>query len=392
LIGLLVWSVVITLTVLFFYHAAKNKQQATFVDQDTIEFVVKGSKLANVLENIDKWHYQKDLGYLVVRKATLNVKGEVTRDTNRKIVITKHLEPVTDALILDGKVEDDFGVSQDNGKPRSRDWFGFYWVSAFYPWWKVHQFLVPHLRIKPETEINNADPLEKALSNSVNNPAKDAQDKDIPGTTWEKSLLWKFPRPVLVREAEFSDLYRADILLEVICQIVKPRALVFTYRERFFPNVERAVQAAVIDYLRKFEGGYDAFITGGITGSQSPFYWEALNPLNFGDQGLIQEFGVYMIDARVVHIKLAKLNQDAQDALLAEKVAIATGKGVVAEAKARAEAIKTVADAEAEALRAQIAASSEEVMKAKLRKEALVENEVVTHLVEHGAVQVQIQK
>jgi regulator of protease activity HflC (stomatin/prohibitin superfamily) len=195
-----------------------------------------------------------------------------------------------------------------------------------------------------------------------------------------------------VREAEFSDLYRADILLEVICQIVKPRALVFTYRERFFPNVERAVQAAVIDYLRKFEGGYDAFITGGITGSQSPFYWEALNPLNFGDQGLIQEFGVYMIDARVVHIKLAKLNQDAQDALLAEKVAIATGKGVVAEAKARAEAIKTVADAEAEALRAQIAASSEEVMKAKLRKEALVENEVVTHLVEHGAVQVQIQK
>ena len=59
LIFILGSPIVLGLMVLFLYNAAKNKQQASFVRGDTIEFVVAGETPIRVLENIKGWYYQK---------------------------------------------------------------------------------------------------------------------------------------------------------------------------------------------------------------------------------------------------------------------------------------------------------------------------------------------
>jgi len=353
----------ITMTIVFFYYAAKNKQQASFVNQDTIEFVVKGGKLADVLENIDGWHYHKGECWFPVHKAKIGADGKIEKEPSGKIKSYEDAEEVEDAVVPDKGAKDKDGNVKNHHIQLKRKFFreflinhfGFFWVSALYPQWTIHRFLVPHLRTRSDTDIEKDAPIEKWLDNSVRNPAKDQNGRDIPGMTEEKALLWKFTRPALIRDVEFLDMYQANVLLEVVCQIVKPRALVFTYKERFFPNVERAVQSAALDELRSYKGGYDAFIESGATGSQSEFYWKVINPLNFGPKGLIHEFGIYLMDSRVVQIESTKQSPKAREALQAEKVAVLEGKGILATAEAQAKAKELLAKADAAWLREQLA-------------------------------------
>ncbi|OHA19354.1 MAG: hypothetical protein A3C08_01470 [Candidatus Taylorbacteria bacterium RIFCSPHIGHO2_02_FULL_47_18] len=361
IVGLLI---LIPLIVLFLYNAAKNKQQATFVDQDTIEFIVKGGKLDDVLENIDGWHYQqKNMGWLYVREANKNATGKLIKGSDGKPTFDeKHIQ-VSNAIVRTGEVKDTTGaVLGMNKKEKKRplaELCGFYWVSVLYPLWKIHKFKVVHLRIRPDTAVPENAPIEKWLDSSVHNQTGD--------TTEETSLLWKFPRPVLVRDVEFLDLFEASVLLQNNFQIVKPQPIVFTYRERFFSLLEQVIQAAVIDYLRKYPGGYEAFIKLGVTGSQSDFFWEALDPLNYGPRGLIEEFGVYLIDSRVVQIQLSKLDDTAAKALKAKKIAELEGDAEVMKAEKHAKAITTVATADAAALTSQITATgvTTEILQAK---------------------------
>ncbi|MDP3661424.1 MAG: hypothetical protein Q8R17_01035 [bacterium] len=386
-IGLIVGALIlIALIVLLLYYAAKNKQQASFVDQDTIEFIVKGGKLADVLENIDGWHYQKEDGRFYVREANKDRTGKLIKGIDGKPTFDERVIPVNNALVRTGEIKDTKGtLLGTNSKEKNRflaELCGFYWVSVWYPLWKIHKFKVTHSRLRPDTAVPENATIEKWLDSSIPNQIGD--------TTEETSLLWKFPRPVLVRDVEFQDLFEASVLLQNNFQIVKPQPIVFTYRERFFSLLEQVIQAAVIDYLRKYEGGYEAFIKAGVTGSQSDFFWEALDSLNYGPRGLIEEFGVHLIDSRVVQIQLSKLDDIAAKALKAQKVAELEGNAEVAKATKHAEAITLVATAEAGALRAQLAGSSEAILIEKLRKEAVIGNTTATTLVERGAVQIKL--
>lgn len=398
-IGLIVGLLVLAgLIVLLLYYAAKNKQQASFVKQSTIEFVVAGETLINVLENINEWHYRahhEGPGWFPIQRAERNPDGTVKKNPDGTFKLIDDAVEVHNAVVPNGIVKEENGTKHNNGPGKSsrlQRRFGFFWVSALYPLRRIFSFPIAHLRLKSETAISKDDPLEKWLDSSVKK-----NGEVIPGdTTDEQSLLWKFPRPILVRDVEFADLFRANILILAYFQIVRPRPLVFEYREKFFLLLEKAIQAEVIDYLRKIHGGYREFITGGQTGPLSTFFWEALEGLNWVGQtsesrrGLVREFGVYLRDASVVQIELSDKDEKAQMALEANEIARLEGEATKTAAKARAEAITTIANAEAGALQAQLAGSSEAILIEKLRKEAVIGNLTATTLIERGAVQVKL--
>lgn len=400
-IGLIVGVLVLlALIVLLLYYAAKNKQQASFVKQGTIEFVVAGETLLEVLENIPDWHYQKGWArFPVQRIGTKDATGKYGAPTQDWELVEDAIVPDEDgpSVLLKGEIADKTRKNGPSRSSRSEKKLGFFWVSVWYPWIRIFRFLVTHLRLRPETEITKDTPLDKWLDSSVKEPAKNEKGEVIsPDTTWEQSLLWRFPRPVLIREVEFADLFQANILIQGNFQIVSPRHLVFEWRERFFPLLEKALQAAAIDYLRKIPGGYQEFITQRTTGPQSEFFWEALEPLNWvgntatSGRGLLKEFGVYLRDAWVVEIELSESDTKASDALKARKIAELEGNAEVATATKHAEAITLVATAEAGALQAQLEGSSEAILIEKLRKEAVIGNLTATTLIERGAVQIKL--
>lgn len=378
----------IALTIVFFYYAAQNKQQASFVEEGTIEFVVAGKTLLHVLENVRGWHYHEGPGGtiklqeatytdLILPDGTRVHEGKIDsiRD-NGDIPVTNAIVKNNDGIVLT-KWEKWISERWPPKKYLQRRW-GFFWVSILYPMRRIHHFTLRHKRKKPENDIATLQ-------------------KDAPLTLWveidplveggDQFLLWRFPRPIVVEGAEFKDLFEGDIFLQVQFQIIIPERPVFIYRSKeFFLLLESAVAAAVMDYVRGMS--YTNFIQQIQTGAASPFFWKAINPLNRVapgyPRGLISELGVQVIDAWIEHVALHKESEKTQDALKAKEQARLEGEAEVVTATLHANAVTIAATADAAALKMQMTQSSEAVLIAKLRKEGLLGTKIST-LVEGGS-------
>src|SRR3989344_4079233 len=131
-ISLLVLAV---LVILFFYRSAVNKQQATFVKEGTIEFVVAGSTLVKVLENVRGFRYKEketEIQVLVGKEDD----EEITLPNGKKRKKWKLvLEPIEVGRVL---VEEDENEKKQkaslliNPKKWLERKYGFFWVDILY--------------------------------------------------------------------------------------------------------------------------------------------------------------------------------------------------------------------------------------------------------------------
>lgn len=373
----------IVFTIVFFYYAAKNKQQATFVEEGTIEFVTVGKTLLFVFENIRGWHYQRGPGWFPIPQ----------RQGKEKWVLVEY------GIVPDGRGpeardpvyakekkrwEDEHPprrwwpfrrtVPEKNAPSKINYWppwrylqrrWGFFWVSVFYPLVRVHTFSVVHARLKPRQLIKKDAPIEEWVEGAEETGQENGNNGGQRMRLGERPtqfLLWKFPRPIIARNIEFAGVLEGNVLVLAYFQVVIPYPLVFVFKDKFFLLLEEAVQAAVMDYVRKAKMSFSKFSSEETTGPNSPFFWDAINHINFvgiaqqARHGLLREFGVFVYNAWVIHIESAEA-KEVDVAIKANEIARLEGEARKTAALAEATAIKTVADANAYALTVQLTAT-----------------------------------
>ncbi len=235
-VAVLALLAMVPLAVLFLYHAAKKKQQASFVREATMEFVMAGERCVRILENVKGWYYDRrefvdvaaktpltyttKVGELLV-PAERNPDGSIK--TPAKWVLKDVAVPVKEAILL----------GDPNHKPSTlwkvrrqhlRNKWGFFWVSAFYPQRHIHKFNVVKSRLRRNVE-HGQTPIEDMIET-------DATLSEV------DNLLWRFPRAVLVGGIEFADRLTASLVVLSNFQVIMPNVPVFIYKADFFPQIE----------------------------------------------------------------------------------------------------------------------------------------------------------
>ena len=297
IVGLMFLALSFGVLVLLLYGAAKNKQQATFVDEGTIEFVVAGGKLVKTFVNVDGFALTKS-----GKIKPLKVEGDATRS--------------------DEIPETSDEIAEESWLARQlRERWGFYWVSLFYPWVRIHKFEITKERLRTRGDIPDDTPLRARIEHE-----KDPVKVD--------NLFFRFPRPYFFGSVETSDRFTTDVIVQVIFQIVDPYIPVFLYRGKFFSILETVVSGCVIDFLRSRT--YTEFVAIG-KGKDSPFstFVKELNtrPTLNSPGGIIADFGIVILDAWVEEFSPAKGEKDVQDATKARELAILRGDADVEKAK-----------------------------------------------------------
>lgn len=269
--GFVVLPLILFLLIVVLYRAAKYKQQATFVKEGTIEFIMSGEDLTRVLVNADGYIINDD-GYIkpesskyAVPKEEIATEEEIRSFNRRGNFLSRYL----------------------------RNNWGFYWVSIFYPIKRVHEFEITKARLRPANKTSGDAPLSERI---------EMDDK----AAKTDHLRVRFPRPFLFERAETSDNFQTDLLVVALFRVVRPHTVVFMVGKEFFTTLEGAISGTVLDFMKSMR--YGDFLTT-PTGKGSGFS-EVIRKLNYEPSpsypnGIIADLGVMIIDAWVEDYGLA---------------------------------------------------------------------------------------
>ncbi|MBI2475967.1 MAG: hypothetical protein HYV67_01880 [Candidatus Taylorbacteria bacterium] len=336
------------LAVSFLYYAAKKKQQASFVREATMEFVMAGGRCIRILENIKGWYYdrrefveKKDPATGVVTHTPLTYTTKVgklaTADirnldgTLKTAANTWYLDnvqvPVKEAVLL-GNPTHKPSTWWKKVRQYLRHRWGFFWVSAFYPQTHIHKFQVVKSRLRRNVE-HGQTPIEEMIE-------VDATPAEV------DNLLWRFPRAVLIGDIEFADRLTASLVAMSNFQVVMPNIPVFIYKADFFPQIESLVRSTVIDYCRKVK--LADFITSSPIGPVLSFFTQIISQVN---PEMISQYGVEIQSSWIVEIELG--DSEEQKALKAKELAELQGQAGVTAAELAAKAVVATAEGAAKA-------------------------------------------
>ena len=348
LVLLPVSPVIVPLAVWFFNNAAKNKNQASYPEEETLEFVVTGGRLFRVLDNLKGgWHWEGGSNQYPVQvgkytdKQILKPDGTVLAKANTWYIDTVLVE-VTEAIVP-GNPKYRPKTLWKKMRKFLREHWGFYWVSLFYPLRKIHEFNIWKARLVGTTGL----PIGERIQT----------DPEMVPVSY---LLRSFPRPILVKEIEFKDRFTANLLVLANFLVVVPKIPVFILKDEFFQQLEALVANAVITYCRNLPVA--EFIEGGAM-SPDGFFMEVISPSNLA---FLTQVGVVAVSAEVIDIELG--DEEQQKALraleLAElqgraqvKTADLAAKARVIQAQGEAEAVTVVGNAEAAVLAQKVSAA-----------------------------------
>lgn len=300
--------------------AATNDWQATFVKEGTIRFVVAGGDHLRTLVNVN--------GYVLTKS------GLIKRAPDH---------PLPD------HPDDPKATREEVDEPAwwlarylRRRW-GFYWVSLFYPWRRVHTFTVSKDSLNPKP-IKEGQPLSDRI---VHNEGE------------VEELLFEFPRPLFIGGAEAADRFRVDIIQKSIFQTVDPVIMVFNFRGKFYPELDSVVGAQVNDLIKEHPF---TRLTSMSKGQGSPYSQNMLAINNQGTadrpKGITAHFGVRCKASWSEELRLSPGQPDADTASRALEVEILKGDADVQKAKRELIAAKDRAEASAAEVRALGAAFS----------------------------------
>ncbi len=309
--------------------AAQNDWHATFVKEGTIRFVVAGGDHLRTLVNVN--------GYVLTKS------GLIKRSPDHPL--PDH--PDDPKAIRDEVDEPWFWITR-----YLRKRWGFYWVSFFYPWRRVHTFTISKDSLNPE-------PIKEgqALSDRI-------LHKEGPVS----ELLFEFPRPLFIGGAEAKDRFRVDIIQKSIFQTVNPVIMVFNFRGKFYPELDSAIGGQVNDLIKEHPFTELTSMSKG-RGSSYSKNMLAINNQGTPDrpEGIIAHFGVRCKASWAEELRLSPGQADADEASQSFEVQKLKGEADVQKARK---------DLEAAQLRARASASEVAALGA-----AFKENEEVAHLV-----------
>ncbi len=283
--------------VIFLYRAAQYKQQATFVSEGTMEFVMAGEDLQRILLNVD--------GYVLTRENAIKPRNQNTAGTGEIAATEEEIKRYSE------------GGESWIGR-YLREHYGFYWVSWLYPLKKIHRFEITRARLKPSSAATSKD---TSLQSRI--------ELD-PSTSITDHLRFRFPRPFVFDEVESADRLEVNLLVMTMFQVVKPHTVVFMVGKEFFTTLEATIGGAVADYMK--ERNFVDFVKSN-KGKGSVFS-EAIKRLNtepYGDikNGIIEDLGVRIIDVWVEDYGLPADAKTAREATQALEIAELEGQADV---------------------------------------------------------------
>lgn len=289
--------------------AAQNDWHATFVKEGTIRFVVAGGDHLRTLVNVN--------GYVLTKS------GLIKRSPDHPL--PDH--PDDPKAIRDEVDEPWFWITR-----YLRKRWGFYWVSFFYPWRRVHTFTISKDSLNPE-------PIKEgqALSDRI-------LHKEGPVS----ELLFEFPRPLFIGGAEAKDRFRVDIIQKSIFQTVNPVIMVFNFRGKFYPELDSAIGGQVNDLIKEHPF---TELTSMSKGRGSPYSKNMLAINNQGTsdrpEGIIAHFGVRCKASWAEELRLSPGQPDADTASRALEVENLKGDADVRKAALQLKAAQDRAKASA---------------------------------------------
>ena len=377
------------LIVVLAYGVAKNKQQATFVEQGTMEFVAAGGEtLLRVLPNIKGWRYSDD--YVGNREVPYKFEcGELDSSTNSYKAKEETIDvkfAIVQKEIIEASKKKLGWLKNTLRLLNIKRWFrnylrtkwGFFWVSILWPVRRVYELNIERARLRDDYPEKGARVRLREMIEREKKPAK--------------FLLWQFPRPILVPDVEFKDRFKADIVVMTQCRVVVPQIPAFVWKEKFFQLLESSVEGSVLDYARKLT--FAEFVEEKETKPGSQFFLGVISPLN---RKLIELQGIHIFDGWIKDYELSAEDQKAAQALKARQIASLEGDAEIVRADKEGTAALTRAKliaqakivegtAEADVLKAKAAAGlplaiAEQMVKGR----EAVRGTNLTTLVESGA-------
>lgn len=305
-----IWLVGIGLIFYLLYvllrRAAENKRQATFTAENTIEFVVSGEKLT---------------------KTILNRKGYEFDETGPEGGEVKKVDPNR------FRIWSPWRYIEEN--------WGFYWVSIFYPWRKIHRFSVFKARVRSNVTDENASVVDRY------------QIDDGPRGVDHLEATPVMTTPVI--GAETKEGFEVDLLIVCNTEVVHPYIAVFKLRGKYKPIFDSAVSNRVNDYMASIPD-YTTF-----RDNNKDKLIEAILKLNDEPtpdtpHGVIKGVGLRITSVIIDRHNLGKKHADAEKALKAEELAIKEGLGKIAAADAQRQTDEKLALGKAAYLREQVKA------------------------------------
>ncbi|MBI4136178.1 MAG: hypothetical protein HY481_01340 [Candidatus Vogelbacteria bacterium] len=119
---------------------------------------------------------------------------------------------------------------------------GIRFVSILWPHIRVHEFMVSRKRLKEGAEVESGKPIRERIVES--------KEKDKP----VRSLLFIVPRPVYVDGVELAgDNSKINLVFLVVFQQVIPALPVYYLEGDFFPLLDAAIEAALVDFGATYE-------------------------------------------------------------------------------------------------------------------------------------------
>lgn len=342
----LVFVATLALISLFLYNAAKKKQQASFVRESTMEFVMSGERCIRILENIKGWYYdqrefieKKDPAGVIVTRTPLTYPTKVGKFTVTEIKNPDGtLKVAPNTWYLEDKsitVKEAILLGDPDHKPDTlwkavRQWlrhrWGFFWVGITYPQTHIHKFQVIKSRLRRDLEQKQGPITEMIEVDST--PAE------------VDHLLWRFPRAILVGGIEFADRLTANLVVLSNFQVVMPNIPVFIYKADFFPQIESLVRSTVIDYCRRVK--LADFITSSPIGPNSNFFAQIISQVNIE---MLIRYGVEITSSWIVEIELG--DSAEREALRATELAELQGRAGIKKAELAALALAAQGTGEA---------------------------------------------
>jgi len=347
---LLFGTIAFALVTILLNEVAKQKMQASYPAQDTIELVVsgdpaEGGTFISALVNVHGYHFAPE---------KLDSDGKaIPCFYKTKVGVTDVDVRVSNAIIPD----DTPNYSPKKGLASYiRKRWGLFWVSLFWPIRHIHYFPLIKARLAKGPQKEGGTLTD--LIETEKEPIK------------VSNLRWKFPRPIYVKEAEASDLLKVSLVLYVNFQVVEPTKPVLTYGGSFFTELESTVSSLVAGKIS--ENSQPDFIKKFPKGPTPEFFNEVLSIIN---PALITQFGVEVVFGYILEAEYDKTAEEAERAAeianlegqaeinrktkqgdaeiaLAERQA----KAKIALAGGEAQAISTIATAQAGAFAAKLAA------------------------------------
>jgi hypothetical protein len=207
--------------------------------------------------------------------------------------------------------------------------FGLYYVSWLWPIRKVYEFQIRKVRLK-----KNRDKIED-IADKI-----EVEDE----LTTVDHLRWKIDRPFFLRNVDLKDGSRIHILGKGIYTVWDAYQLLFGLQGEFFDNLDSLIAAYVVAKYKLV----------GIDEVRSKT--TELNPAELmGPFDVKNLIGLICESLVIEEWSLSEEDQEMQDAIQAEKLALERKKATLVDADARAEATIRQGNAEAAALTATLA-------------------------------------